>query len=182
MRKLLIIAIVATLAACSGGDLIRSRAELYVRNEYNDVGRIIYYSVDTITFRDNLAYRIAQSKLNIGFAERLYDLTASTNAEMKQLGGTPDLEREREHLGNVERERARAAALDSLMKATPAEVLDAPAAYQCCIAYNTSSNLVWLQLSPTGDPLLITKEREKLFINPGGDIPEYYEINDRFKK
>lgn len=182
MRKLLTIAIIATLAACSGGDLIRSRAELYVRSAYNDVGRILYYSVDTITFRDNLAYRITQSKLNIGFAERLYDLTASTNAEMKQLGGTPDLEREAEYLDNVERERARTAALDSLMKATPADVLDAPAAYQCCIAYNTSSNLVWLQLSPTGDPLLITKEREKLFINPGGDIPEYYEINDRFKK
>ncbi len=182
MRKLLLFFVVATIVACSGGDLIRSRAELYVRSAYNDVGRILYYSVDTITFRDNLAYRITQAKQNIGFAELMYNQTVRSNAEMKRLRGTPDLESEREHLGNVEREKARKAALDSLMKATPADILDAPAAYQCCLAYNVSTNLVWVQISPTGDLIAISKDIDKMYYNPGEDIPEYYEINDRFKK
>ena len=49
MKKFLFIILVLLLAGCSGGDLIRSRAEYFVRRTYPDVDRILYYRVDTIT-------------------------------------------------------------------------------------------------------------------------------------
>ena len=163
MKKFLFIILASILASCTGGDFIRSRAEHFVRSTYPDVDKILYYSVDTITLGDNMNYRIEQAKDHLksaqDFAERFP---------------------RQSYLDDVERESARLQALDSLLASTSPDVLNTPAAYQCCVAYNTPTNLVWLQIDPYGNLIVISKDRLKLYYNPGGDIPGYLEVNDRF--
>lgn len=157
MRKILFIALALLLAGCSGGDFIRSRAEHFVRRTYPDVDRILYYSVDTITLGDNMNYRIEQ-------AQRL----------VKEAGWMDN--------EDLDRETARLHALDSLLAATPQDVIDTPTAYQCCIAYNVPSNLVWVQLDTYGNLLQISKDMMQLYLNPGEDLPGYFEVNKRFSR
>ncbi len=186
MRKYLFILMASLLTGCSGGDFIRSRAEHFVRSTYPDVDRILHYSVDTITLGDNMNYRIEQSKENLKHAE--FNLEYSErSAERNRRGGlmsvyASDTARVRQNREEVARQTARLQALDSLLANTAQDVLDAPAAYQCCIAYNTPDNLVWLQLDPYGNLLVISKDILKLYYNPGGDVPGYLEVNDRFRK
>ncbi len=163
MKKALFVLAAVIVASCSGGDYIRSRAEYFVRHTYPDVDRILYYSVDTITLGDNMNYRIEQAKEHLKSAHRFAESFPS-----------------KKHLEDVVRESARLKALDSLRSVTAPDVLETPAAYQCCVAYNTPSNLVWVQLDPYGNLLVISKDRMKLYLNPGGDIPGYFEVNDRF--
>ena len=157
MRKILFIALALLLAGCSGGDFIRSRAEHFVRRTYPDVDRILYYSVDTITLGDNMNYRIEQAQ------------------QFVKEAGWRDKE-------DLDRETARLHALDSLLAATSQEVIDTPTAYQCCIAYNVPSNLVWVQLDPYGNLLQISKDMMQLYLNPGEDLPGYFEVNKRFSR
>lgn len=157
MRKILFIALALLLAGCSGGDFIRSRAEHFVRRTYPDVDRILYYSVDTITLGDNMNYRIEQ-------AQRF----------VKEAGW---MDKE-----DLDRETARLHALDSLLAATTQDVIDTPTAYQCCIAYNVPSNLVWVQLDTYGNLLQISKDMMQLYLNPGEDLPGYFEVNKRFSR
>ena len=164
MRKILFIALALLLACCSGGDFIRSRAEHFVRRTYPDVDRILYYSVDTITLGDNMKYRIEQ-------AQRLVKEAGWRDKE----AGWRDKE-------DLDRETARLHALDSLLAATPQDVIDTPTAFQCCIAYNVPSNLVWVQLDTYGNLLQISKDMMQLYLNPGEDIPGYFEVNKRFSR
>jgi hypothetical protein len=158
MKKIVIIfAVVLMAAACSPGDFIRSRAESFVRSTYSDVDRILYYKVDTVTNRDNLNYRIEQAERTI----RSYST----------LG-----------IGNVDNERKRLEAIRGLLDTIEPERLDDIAAFSCTIAYNSPSNLVWVQLDKVGNLLNITKDRNKVYLNPGYDLEEYYEVNDRFMK
>lgn len=182
MKKLMAIILISTLASCSGGDYIRSRAEHFVRDTYPDVDRILYYNVDTITLKNNLEYRIEQAEQFIHFAEEMLELTERSNMERVRYSGAPDEKGVKEKTEKLQFEKDRKAALDSLMKATPPDVLNSPAAYQCCIAYNTSNNLVWLQLDPVGNLLVISKDRMKMYLNPGGDVPGYFEVNSRFSR
>lgn len=165
MRTFPFIILASVLISCTGGDFIRSRAEHFVRSTYRDVDKILYYSVDTVTLGDNMNYRIEQAKEHLEnaqfFAERL---------------------KNQDSLDDVAREAARLQALDSLLVATEPDILNTPAAYQCCIAYNTANNLVWLQLDPYGKLLVISKDRTKMYLNPGNDIPGYLEVNERFSK
>ena len=185
MRKFLFILMVFLLAGCSGGDFIRSRAEHFVRSTYPDVDRILYYSVDTITLGDNMNYRIEQAKERVKMAESALEHTKRT-AEMNRRDGfkslyASDTARVRKYQEDVDRETALLQALDSLLANTAQEVIDTPAAYKCCIAYNDPANLVWLQLDPYGNLLVITKDIMKLYYNPGNDLPGYLDIYDRFK-
>lgn len=184
MKKILLLLIVL-LAGCSGGGLIRSRAEYFVRRTYPDVDRILYYRVDTITLGDNMNYRIEQAKERVKMAESALK-HAKWTAEMNRRDGfkslyASDTARVREYQEDVDRETARLQALDSLLANTAQEVIDTPAAYKCCIAYNDPANLVWLQLDPYGNLIMITKDILKLYYNPGNDLPGYMDIYDRFK-
>ena len=165
MKKFLIIILASILASCSGGDFIRSRAEHFVRSTYPDVDRILYYSVDTVTFRDNMDYRIEQANEHLKSAQRLAESFPRQN-----------------YLKDVERESAWVRALDSLKASTAQEVLDAPAAFQCCVAYNSPTNLVWVQLDPAGNLLNIAKDMAKLYLNPGDDVPGYFELWKQFNQ
>lgn len=185
MKKILLLLIVL-LAGCSGGGLIRSRAEYFVRRTYPDVDRILYYKVDTVTLGDNMNYRIEQAEEHLRHAESFLR-EAERSAERNRRDGfkmlySSDTANVSERKADVAREAARLRALDSLLANTAQDILDAPAAYQCCIAYNTPGNLVWLQLDPYGNLLVISKDILKLYYNPGGDVPGYLEVNDRFRK
>ena len=164
MKTFPIIILASILASCTGGDYIRSRAEHFVRSTYQDVDRILHYSVDTVTLGDNMTYRIEQAKQHLKDAQFFAERTKNQNDQDK-----------------VARESARLQALDSLLAATSPDVLNTPAAYQCCIAYNTPTNLVWLQLDPYGNLLVISKDRMKMYFNPGADLPGYLEVNNRFR-
>ena len=80
---------------------------------------------------------------------------------------------------SLAKDRAWVAALDSL-KAASADVLGTPAAYNCIVTYNdpgiNPGCIVWVQLDPAGNLLNITKEPEKVLLNPGGDVPGYFEV------
>lgn len=163
MKKFLFIILASILASCTGGDFIRSRAEHFVRSTYPDVDRILYYSVDTVTLGDNMDYRIKQAKERLKSAQHFAESFPSMN-----------------YLDDVERESAWVRALDSLKASTARDVLETPAAFQCCLAYNTPTNLVWVQLDPDGNLLNIAKDMMKLYLNPGDDVPGYFELWQRF--
>lgn len=155
MRKIALFAILfaflAIFTACSNKDVIASRAEHFVRSTYNDVDRVISVKVDTVTYGDNLDYRIEQARRRI---DSIYgeEILASN--------------------------RAWAATLDSL-KEVSGDILGDPTAFNCIVVYNNPSNLVWVQLDRYGNLLNITKEPEKILLNPGEDVPGYF---DAWKK
>lgn len=157
MKRVIILAALMMAAACSPGDFIRSRAESFVRSTYSDVDRILYYSVDTVTNRDNLNYRIEQAEQWVR-SSSYYDPS------------------------RVEKEQERLDALRNLAKTIDPSRLDDIAAFNCTIAYNSPSNLVWVQLDKIGNLLNITKDRNKVYLNPGYDLEEYYEVNDQFRR
>ena len=161
MKRILILAVLM-MAACSGKDWISSRAEHFVRNTYNDVDRIFSVRIDTVTLGDNLDYRIEQTRRNMEFAAMMF----------RDYGGKMYEE-------DLMKYRTRIASLDSL-KAASADILGTPAAYNCIVVYNdpsnTPGNLVCVQLDPYGNLLNITKDPEKVLLNPGGDVPGYLQI------
>ena len=186
LRIFLFVILAFILTCCSGGDLIRSRAEHFARSTYPDVDKILYCRVDTITLGDNMNHRIEQAKESVKHAESFLE-SAERSAERNRRDGfktlySSDTARISEYKADVERETARLRALDSLLAATSQEVIDTPAAYQCCIAYNDPSNLVWVQLDPYGNLIQISKDMMQLYINPGEDLPGYLEVNRRFSR
>lgn len=160
MKRILILA-VFLMTACSGGDFIASRAEHFVRTTYSDVDRILSVHVDTVTYGDNMDYRIEQATRNMEFAADMFRRYGSDRAEQDLM-----------------KERAFVSALDSLKEAS-ADILGKPTAYNCIVSYNNPGNLVWVQLDTYGNLLNITKDVEKILLNPGADVPGYREILTR---
>lgn len=152
------------MTACSGGDFIASRAEHFVRNTYNDVDRIISVSVDTVTYGDNLEYRIEQAERSVEFAERMFQSYPNDRNEKDLM-----------------KEKAWVAALDSLKEAS-GSVLEKPTAYNCIVIYNHPNNITWVQLDEYGNLQNITKEVEKLLLNPGHDVPGYLDVWKKYRK
>lgn len=186
MRKIALFAILfafyAIFPACSGKDVITSRVKAYVHTAFNDVDRILTVKIDTVTVGDNLDYRIEQGRQNLQFAETLLENEERNARELARYGGTPNTSRLEDAKSNVEREKGRVAALDSLRNALAPDAIGETAAYFCCVAYNNPTNLVWVQVDPSGNLLAIDKDRMKMLINPGKDAPGYQEINERFRK
>ena len=156
MKRFLFLATLVVVS-CSGEITIASRAEHFVRTTYNDVDRILSSRVDTVTYRDNLDYRIERAQNNTEFAAHMY----------RTYKGEKDEEGLKEAL-------AWEATLDSLKQAS-AEILDEPAAYNCIVTYNRPGNLVWVQLDKYGNLLNVTKDVDKILINPGDDVPGYFD-------
>ena len=158
MRRIVYLLAVLVMAACSSGNDIKSKAESFVRSTYGDVDRILSVRVDTVTLGDNLDYRIQQTERNMEFAAMMF----------RDYGGET-------YEKDLNKYKDRISALDSL-KAASADILGDPAAYNCIVVYNNPSNLVWVQLDPYGNLLNITKDMEKILINPGADVPGYVQI------
>ena len=150
------------MTACAGEETIESRAEHFVRTTYSDVDRVLSVRVDTVTLGDNMNYRIGQAERNKEFAAVM----------VRGFGGETYQE-------SLDKETAWAAALDSLKDAS-AGILGEPAAYNCIVVYNNPSNLVWVQLDPDWNLLNITKDMNKVLLNPGGDVPGYFELWKKF--
>lgn len=161
MKRILILAALM-MAACSGKDWLSSRAEHFVRSTYNDVDRIISVRIDTVTMGENLDYRIEQTRRNMEFASMMF----------RDYGGKMYEE-------DLEKYKTRMASLDSL-KTASSDILGTPAAYTCIVTYNDPNInpgcIVWVQLDPVGNLLNITKDPEKVLLNPGGDVPGYLQI------
>ena len=161
MRKFALFAILLALhaifPACSGKDVIASRAEHFVRATYNDVDRVLSVKVDTVTYGDNLDYRVEQARHRMEFSSMM----------SRDYGGKIYEE-------SLAKDKAWVAALDSL-KDVSADVLGEATAFTCVVVYNNPSNLVWVQLDKYGNLLNITKEQEKVLLNPGEDVPGYFE-------
>jgi len=158
----ILLAFPAILLSSCVGRTSASRAEHYVRTTFRDVDRVLSVSVDTVTWADNLDYRIGQA--------RQYARTAAIMYE--SFGG--DSPRE-----ELDRETAWAAALDSLKDAL-AGLLDEPTAYNCVVTYNNWSNRVWVQLDTEGHLLNITKDPSQVLLNPGEDVPGYFEVWEKY--
>ena len=161
MRRFLPFIVVALVFACNRGDFIKSQAKNYAVANYGKLGKSPQVTVTPVTIGDNLDYRIEQGRSNQEFAAML----------LRDFGhGEEDLARI----------TARTAALDSLKGALGDDVLSEITAYDCVVAYETGDT-VWVQMTPTGILLRITRDAKKRFVNPGEDAPGYAEINDRFK-
>ena len=187
MKRLLFVVVALTTIACSDDDFIRTNAERYVRKTYSDVDRILYYSVDTVTYGMNLDHRIEQRKRGIESYEGFVKDAKSRAEEYKRVSYLKDLYEDQikdmeKWQKKVDSEKACLAALDSLKNTSSQDVLNHATAFTCCLAYNVPSNLVWVQLDENGNLLKISKDLAEMFLNPGDDIPGYLEINRRFSE
>lgn len=138
-RAVLFMLCIATLLGCSEEKgrwyLVKSAA----RQACPDFGDIIHVGIDTVTYGDNLDYRISH------FAD---------NPRMLR-------------------------ALDSLKDASR-DILDTPVAYTYTIQYDHVGNFVFVQIDDRNKVLMATRDRRELFLNPGRDIPGYFEVWDKF--
>lgn len=155
------------IASCVGSGLdIKRTAERYAMQYFPSYGQIISYHIDTVTLGDNLAYRKERAQESLRMDESLYDLNKKSPYPIKSA-----LEEEAKR---IDRDKRWLAALDSL-EAANADILDQVTAYTCHFNFVTA-NTAWVQLDKYGNPLLITDRREKVFLNPGEDVPGYYEL------
>ena len=162
---------IALITSCSLSKDPAKKAERLVRANYRDCEKIVYVSVDTITLGDNLQYRIEQQERYVKNAESDVKMYRRLGAGYgKYIHGADS---------TLDMARKRLAALDSLKQST-LDIANTPAAYQVCVAYNHPNNLVWIQLTTDCTLLKMSKRREELFLNPGSDMPGYYEIYERF--
>lgn len=166
---LIILALATVVTGCSQESIIRSNAKSFVRSTYNDVDRIIYVSIDTVTIGDNLDYRIERAAINKGYAESSLKSAILSAEEMKRYGYdyTSSVKSATERLAE---QTAWCAALDSL-KASLGDELNEVAAYNCIVTYNRPGNMVWVQLDPFGRLLQISKDAGERLLNPGRDAP-----------
>ena len=180
ISKLLALALATIVVACSENNLIESRAKSFVRSTYNDVDRIIYVSIDTVTVGDNLDFRIKQADLSRMQAETALQSTIHYAKEMERYGAnyTSSIESATERLAE---QTAWCAALDSL-KASLGDELNEVAAYNCIVTYNRPGNMVWVQLDPFGRLLQISKDAGKRLLNPGGDAPGYLDVWEKHRQ
>ena len=160
MKKIVLFAALL-MVACSGEDTIATKAEHFVRSNYSDVEQVLHVSVDTVTYGDNLAYRIERAKSSTEFAAHMYRTYKDEEGLKEAL--------------------AWEAALDSLGTAAGA-LLNEPAAYNCTVTYNRPGNIVWVQLDKSGNLLNITKDVNKVLLNPGEDVPGYLDTFLRMHK
>ncbi len=168
MKKLLIIVVtMLAIASCVGSGLdIKRTAERYASQYFPNYGQIIAYHIDTVTLGDNLAYRKERAQENLRRDESLYDLNKKSPYPLKSALD--------EEAKRIDRDKRWLAALDSL-EAANADILHQVTAYTCHFNFVTG-NTAWVQLDKDGNPLLITDSREKVFFNPGEDVPGYYEV------
>lgn len=172
MKKIAALLSGAILAiSCTSPDA-GSVAVRYVRKAYPDVREIIYCKIDTVTYGDNLDWRIRQARQALEDKQSHLQLTRT----LSHLPGQMDeIEKTRQEIIYAEEW---VTALDSLRVAS-GELLDHTVAYLICVAYNVPANFVWVQLDEFLNLLRISKRREDMYFNPGDDIPGYFELYNK---
>ncbi len=186
MKKLMITFLSALLVfGCSHGDPIVDKAVRLVKSNYRDCEKIIFVKVDTVTLGDNLKYRMEQNERNIKDDESWVSIYQDRIQEYRRYGSSAkrlidgaiaDLSKADSTLNM---DRLRLAALDSLRLAT-LDIAERPTAYRVCVSYNQPTNFVWVQLAADGTFLKMSKDMNDLYLNPGEDMPGYFEIYERF--
>ena len=162
-NAVLLLALALVISACSMEDIVTTRAERYVRQNYNDVHRIISVTIDTVTIGDNLDVSIRQALDRLSYASEKY---VESGSEL--------------YYDEVQKYHAYINALDSL-KTVLGDVSNEVAAYNCIVAYNYPHNLVWVQLDEYGNLRNITKDPGRLLVNPGRTVPGLYELSERYR-
>lgn len=186
MKNYLLLTLLALCAYGCSGSSIANKAERLVRANYPDCEKILMVDIDTITIGDNLRYRLKQQKQYLEFTEANIEMYQGAIKEFKQYGasGKSYADEYRQKLQEEEKkltmQKQMISALDSL-KAARADISDVPAAYQICVAYNYPTNLVWIQLDAGGTLLKISKRREDMLLNPGLDMPGYFDIIEKYR-
>ena len=171
------------IVGCSAANNPAKKAEALVWKNYRDCEKIIMVDVDTITLGDNLDYRIEQHKRHVEESESEVKMYKRYVKEFKSSKMLVESYKKQLHKADSSLiiAKRKLADLDSLKLAT-LDISGIPAAYQVCVAYNSPSNLVWIQMDADGTLLKMTKNRSELFFNPGSDMPGYFEILDRYRK
>lgn len=173
MRKLLSF-LLLSLVACSSPSIEKQAASI-VRKAYGGT-QLLHVSVDTVTLGDNLDYRIEQARRQ----------ASSDSADVRrqqryvnEFRGTSFAKSYNEYLKDAESKLSeslqKVADLDSLKRAR-LDIADTPAAYQCCVIFDDPMNIVWLQLSPDGKVLKMSRSLNDLYLNPGADMPGYLDL------
>lgn len=180
MKRCLIL-LALTVGACitSSFDPAKKAARL-VWSHYSDCREILMIDVDTITLGDNLEYRIKQQQRDVEYTEADVNRYKGYIKEFRNNRRIANEYRRDLHKADsiLSRKKLRLSALDSL-KAATLDIANTPAAYLVCVAYNSPTNLVWVQLDEYGTLLVISKRREDLYLNPGRDMPGYFEITQK---
>lgn len=181
MKRILIL-LALTVCACSQPFNPAKKAARLVFRHYPDCEKILMVDVDTVTLGDNLEYRIKQQQEEVEYAENDVRMYRRWVKEFRSTKSVADDYRKRLHDADsiLNRKKLRLSALDSL-KAATLDIADMPTAYQVCVAYNYPSNLVWIQMDEDGTLLKISKSIMDLFFNPGGDMPGYFEIIEKYR-
>lgn len=181
MKRILILLALA-VCACSQPFNPAKKAVRLVYRHYPDCEKIIMVDVDTVTLGTNLEYRIKQQQREVEYAEAEVDRYKGYVKEFRNNRRIANDYRKWLHNADsiLNRRKLRLSALDSL-KAATLDIADTPTAYQVCVAYNYPSNLVWIQMDEDGTLLKISKSIMDLFFNPGGDMPGYFEIIEKYR-
>ena len=187
LSRLFVVVSVLFVAGCLGEDGIEETASRLIRRNYPDCQKIISINVDTVTFGDNLAYRIKQAAQSTDMARSMVEMYEDDIMEFSRYGksGKSFVDARRKDLAAADSTLSLAlawqAALDSLKHET-ADIADTPVAYTICAQYNYVGNFVWIQLATDGTVLKISKRIEDMLLNPGYDMPGYYDLYCRYHR
>jgi hypothetical protein len=184
MKKVLyLIFIASVIVGCPMSNNPAKKAEHLVWRNYRDCEKIIMVDVDTITLGDNLDYRIEQHKRHVEERESEVKMYKRYVKEFRSSKMLVESYKKQLHKSDSSLTISKRilADLDSLKLAT-IDKAGIPTAYQVCVAYNSPSNLVWIQMDADGTLLKMSKNRSELFFNPGADMPGYFEILNRYRK
>ena len=154
---------------------------------YRDCEKIVYMNIDTVTFGDNLEYRISQADNDIQYKKGQVQLYKDYIKEFKRYGRSAkrvvdgyqiDLQKADSALTRAFAWRH---ALDSLKQAT-LDITTTATAYTINVQYNYVGNMVWVQLAEDGTFLAMSKRQEDLLLNPGEDMPGYFDLYMKYHK
>ena len=176
MKRYIILLVLITGACTTSSFDPAKKAERLVWRHYSDCREILMVDVDTVTLGDNLKFHIERQQESVRRSERDVKMYKGLVKEFRSSKVAASSYRKYLHRADsiLNVEKLRLADLDSLRRAT-LDIADTPAAYQVCVAYNSPTNLVWIQFGEDGELLAMSKRMEDLYIKIGHDVPGYLE-------
>ena len=173
------------LIGCTHSETLQEKAVRLVSTNYPDCEKIVHIGIDTVTFGDNLDFRINQANNDVKYRNGQVEMYENYIKEFKRYGSSAksivdgykkDLHRADSILAHALAWRC---ALDSLKQAT-VDIANTPTAYTINIQYNYIGNMVWVQLANDGTFLKMSKNHNELLLNPGEDMPGYFETYKKY--
>lgn len=167
------------VASCSADALKLSLVKTYARRVAPDLDKIVYVSIDTVTYADNLEYRIESLRREIQF-DSLEIVHQKFNLVYSSLRESAE-KRIKELEQKMAKNKAFINSLDSLGKAH-SDIMFTAVAYTYDIQYNYVGNFVWVQIDSQNNLLKATKDPMEVLLNPGGDVPGYMDLVLNYSK